>query len=173
MEREMNSSVWGFSVSRRERWGQLYQRQNEERGNAHMHISSTTPFWNEGLIGWWVQIDWRMRSATLQAEPLQSSSLSSNQRHLPHAPYPGQFFLYCSPPPVLQCLPEETEMDRWAKSTVSVRFCSAARSSRERQTYIPLMPVLNGLSASPSPPRGAFLSQGQHFIISLLPEIEN
>lgn len=149
--------------------------------------------WKQGLIGWWGEcVDWLMTSSDLGITlyPGWLFNSLSHQRERPHRHWlstlnsPLTPRRLPTPPPlslpfsqILPHLPEELGMDRWVEHTVSVRFCSAARWSRERQTYIPLMPVLNGLSpclpASLSPSRGAFLSQGQSFIISLPPEIEN
>lgn len=84
---------------------------------------------------------------------IQSERLTTLLRILTDSPFNSPFDHPSPPPPlypspILPYLPEESGMDRWEEPAVSVPFCSAAFWSRERQTYIPPIPALNGLALS-------------------------
>lgn len=139
------------------------------RRKTNTHTSTISPL-GGGLIGWWGSwlIGWLadelsfffLFSCNFTSQALiiiqfiiQSERLTTLLRILTDSPFNSPFDHPSPPPPlypspILPYLPEESGMDRWEEPAVSVPFCSAAFWSRERQTYIPPIPALNGLSLS-------------------------
>lgn len=137
--------------------------------NEHPHLYHFPPGWGfdwlmrelvDWLIGWWTEFFFFLFSCNFTSQALiiiqfiiQSERLTTLLRILTDSPFNSPFDHPSPPPPlypspILPYLPEESGMDRWEEPAVSVPFCSAAFWSRERQTYIPPIPALNGLSLS-------------------------
>lgn len=138
----------------------------KRRRKTNTHTSTISPlgggligWWGSWLIGWWTEFfflfscNFTSQALIIIQFIIQSERLTTLLRILTDSPFNSPFDHPSPPPPlypspILPYLPEESGMDRWEEPAVSVPFCSAAFWSRERQTYIPPIPALNGLSLS-------------------------